>query len=154
MGPGRSGRYREDMDERVAFIAPMFEANALKLEPRAARRRAALCVIFAAVLWWHRWIPALLVVAFIGWIAVHTRFEGERGDDLQRSLQRWWPPASSVLVALIVAGTTLYGLSHDAIIAKILPIALNVLAAFMLVRAIRWPVVTSRKRAAVPSVSS
>jgi len=126
----------------------------MKLEPGAARRRAAVCVIFAAVLWWLEWMPALLVLAFVAWLIVHTRFEGEYGDDLRRARQRLWPPASIVLIALIVAGTAVYGMSNRAPIAKMLPIALNVIALFTLILGIRWPVVASRERSAVAPLSS
>ena len=139
MGLGSAGRYGEGM---------------MKLEPRAARRRAAVFVIFAAALWWLEWMPALLVLAFVAWLIVHTRFEGEYGDDLRRARQRFWPPASIVLIALIVAGTAAYGVSNRALEAKMLPIALNVVALFTLLLGIRWPVVSSRERAAVPSRSS
>ena len=126
----------------------------VKLEPRVARRRAALFVIFAAVLWWLEWMPALLVVAFVAWLIVHKRFEGEYADDLRRARQRLWPPASTVLIALIVAGTAVYYASDRTLAAKMLPIALNVVALVTLILGIRWPVVASRKRSAVPSLSS
>ena len=76
----------------------------MKLEPRAARRRAAVFVIFAA--------------------------------------------------ALIVAGTAVYYASNRALDAKMLPIALNVVALVTLILGIRWPVVASRERPAVSSLSS
>jgi hypothetical protein len=50
-----------------------------------------------------------------------------------RLRQRVWPPATVVLVALIVAGVAVYGLSSDSIEAKILPIALNGVALSILV---------------------
>ena len=124
------------------------------LEPRVARRRAAVFVIFAAVLWWLEWMPALLVVAFVAWLIVHKRFDGEYADDLRRARQRFWPPASIVLIALIVAGTAVYYASYRALAAKMLPIALNVVALVTLILGIRWPVVASRKRSAVSSLSS
>ena len=139
MGPSRVGRYGEVM---------------MKLEPRAARRRAAVFVIFAAVLWWLEWMPALLVLAFVAWLIVHKRFEAAYGDDLRRARQRFWPPASIVLIALIVAGTAAYGVSTRALEAKMLPIALNVVALFTLLLGFRWPVVASREHSAVSSLSS
>jgi hypothetical protein len=125
----------------------------VKLEPRAARRRAAVFVIFAAVLWWLEWMPALLVLAFVAWLIVHKRFEGEYGDDLRSVRQRFWPPATIVLIALIVAGTAVYGMSNRALEAKMLPIALNVIALFTLILGIRWPVVASREPAVVSLLS-
>ena len=139
MGLGSAGRYGEGM---------------MKLEPRAARRRAAMFMIFAAALWWLEWMPALLVLAFVAWLIVHTRFEGEYGDDLRRARQRFWPPASIVLIALIVAGTAVYYASNRTLEAKMLPIALNVVALFTLILGIRWPVAASRERSAVASLPS
>ena len=139
MGPSSAGRYGEAM---------------MKLEPRVARRRATVLIIFAAVLWWLPWMPALLVLAFVAWLIVHKRFEDEYGDDLRRARQRFWPPASLVLIALIVAGTAAYGVSHRALEAKMLPIALNVVALFTLLLGFRWPVVASREHSAVSSLSS
>ena len=139
MGPSSVGRYGEAM---------------MKLEPRAARRRAAVFVIFAAALWWLEWMPALLVLALVTWVVVHKRFEGESGEALGRVRQRLWPPASIVLIALIVAGTAVYYASNRALVAKMLPIALNVFALVTLILGIRWPVAASRERPAVSSLSS
>jgi hypothetical protein len=107
--------------------------TAVKPEPRAAGRRAAVLVILAAVLWWHEWMPALIVVAFVVWAVLHTRYQGARREAFMRLRRRVWPPAPVVLVALIVAGTAVYWLSSGAIEAKVLPIALNVLAAVAVV---------------------
>src|SRR5438105_7618207 len=110
MGPASVGRYAAVMDERNAFVAPTLAIT--------ARRRAAVFVIFAAALWWLEWMPALLVLAFVAWLIVHKRFEGEYGDDLRSVRQRFWPPATIVLIALIIAGTAVYGMSNRALEAK------------------------------------
>jgi hypothetical protein len=104
---------------------------------RAARQYAAVFVILAAALWWHAWMPALLVVAFVAWAVLHTRYQGPRREGFMRLRRRVWPPASLVLGALIVAGTVVYWMSSAAIEAKVLPIALNVLAACAVVFG-RW----------------
>ena len=101
--------------------------------PLAARRCAAAIVILAAVLWWHRWAPLLIVVVFAVWVIFHKWLESERSEGLQRAWRRVWPPATLVLVVLIVGGTALYSASNHALEAKIMPIALNVLAGFMVV---------------------
>lgn len=98
------------------------------IKRRAARRYAAVFVILAAALWWHAWMPALLVVAFVAWAVLHTRYQGPRREGFMRLRRRVWPPAPLVLIALIVAGSAVYWMSSDAIEAKVLPIALNVLA--------------------------
>ena len=100
----------------------------VKPDPRAARRHAAVFVILAAAFWWHRWIPLVLVVAFVAWLVVHKRLEGPQGAALRRAWQRGWPPAVLVLVAVTVATTALYWLSPSTVNARSVPIALNVLA--------------------------
>lgn len=92
-----------------------------------------MLVILAAVLWWHRWAPVLIVVAFVVGVILHKRLESERGEGRQRAWRRVWPPATLVLVVLIVGGTALYSASNHAIEAKILPVALNACAGFMVV---------------------
>lgn len=96
-----------------------------------------MLVILAAALWWHAWMPAVILVAFVLWAVLHTRFQGTRRAAVMRLRQRVWPPTPFVLVALIVAATAVYGLSSEPILAKVLPIALNVLAAVMVVFATR-----------------
>lgn len=100
----------------------------VKPESRSARRLAGVFVILGAVFWWHAWVPALLVAAFVTWIVFHKRLEGPQGDGFRRVRQRLWPPASFVLIVLIVAGTAVYSVSNHAIEPKMLPIALNLLA--------------------------
>jgi len=97
------------------------------------RRRAVVLMSLAAALWWHEWMPALLVVAFVAWVVLHKRFEDERGEGPLRVWRRVWPPATLVLVALIVAGVAVYGVSNRPIEAKVLPIALNAVALAILV---------------------
>jgi hypothetical protein len=41
-----------------------------------ARRRAAVLLILTVVLWFHAWFPALLVVAFVVWVLLHKRLQG------------------------------------------------------------------------------
>ncbi len=94
----------------------------------AARRYAAVLVILAAVLWRHRWAPALVVVTFVAWVVLHKRLESEPGVARQRAWQRAWPPATLVLVVLIAGGTALYSASSHAMEAKIFPVALNAFA--------------------------
>ena len=97
----------------------------------AARRYAAVFVMLAAVLWWHRWTPALIVVAFVVWVIFHKGLENERGAGRQHAWRRAWPPATLVLVALIAGGTAWYSGSSHAMEAKILPVTLNALAGLM-----------------------
>jgi hypothetical protein len=108
--------------------------------PLAARRCAAVLVILAAVLWWHRWAPLLIVVAFVVWVVLHRRLESERGEGLQRAWRRVWPPATLVLVVLIVGGTALYSVSSHAIETKIMPIVLNMFAVFTVIFGNGWRV--------------
>jgi len=97
-------------------------------------------VILAAVLWWHRWAPLLIVVAFVAWVILHTRLESARGEGLRRAWRRVWPPATLALVVLIAGGTAVYYVSSHAIETKIMPIALNVLAVFTVIFGNGWRV--------------
>lgn len=108
----------------------------MKPDPRAPQRRATLVILFAAALWVHAWMPAAVVVAFVLWALFHTRYQGHRREAFMRFRARVWPPATLVLVTLIVGGTAVYVVSTDAIEAKVLPIALNVVALAILV--IAW----------------
>lgn len=100
----------------------------MKPDPRAAARLAGVLVILAAAFWWHAWMPAVAVVAFVAWALLHRRYQGARRESFMRFRRRVWPPAPLVLVVLIVAGTAVYVTSTGPVEAKVLPIALNVLA--------------------------
>ena len=107
--------------------------TAVKAESRSARRRAGVYVILAAALWWHALMPGLILLTFIAWAVLHRRYQGVRREGFMRLRQRAWPPSPLVLATLIVAGTTLYGMSSVPIEVKVLQIALNVLATGTLV---------------------
>ena len=111
--------------------------------PLAVRRFAAVLVILAAVLWWHRWMPAVVVLAFVVWVVFHKWLESEAGAGRQGAWRGAWPPASLVLLVVTVAGTALYSGSNAAIEAKILPIAFNALAGLMVVAGICMPLSAS-----------
>jgi hypothetical protein len=104
----------------------------VKVEPGSARRRAGVLVILAAALWWHQWMPGLILVAFVAWALLHRRYQGARRESFMRFRRRIWPPAPLALAALIVIGSAVYAMSAEVIEAKVLPIALNVLAAVTL----------------------
>jgi hypothetical protein len=95
------------------------------------RHRAAVLLIVASVLWWHRWIPALLVAGFALWVILHRRLEGDLGEVLGRVWRRAWPPRTAVLVLVLLGGTLAYWVSDEPITPKVLPIALNMLALSM-----------------------
>lgn len=101
--------------------------------PAAARARAAVLLILAAALWWHAWVPGLVLVAFVGWAVLHTRYQGVRREAFMRARARAWPPAALLLVAAILAGTALYGASSVSLEARVMPIALNLVAFSLLV---------------------
>src|SRR5688572_8802167 len=105
----------------------------------AVRRFAAVLVILAAVLWWHRWMPTVVVLAFAVWVVFHKWLESEAGAGRQRAWRNAWPPASLTLLVVIVAGTALYSGSNAALEAKVLPIAFNALAGLMVVAGICMP---------------
>ena len=107
--------------------------TAVKAKPHSAQRRAGVFVILAAALWWHFWMPGLILVAFIAWALLHTRYQGAGRERFMRFRRRIWPAPPLALAAIIVAGATVYVMSTASIEAKALPIALNVLAAGTLV---------------------
>jgi hypothetical protein len=100
---------------------------------RQRRRSAAVLFIVTAVIWLHEWVPALFVAAFVLWVIVHHRLEGNLGEVLLRRWRRAWPPKTLVLVPLLLAGTLVYWLSNVPTTAKVLPITLNVIALSLVV---------------------
>ena len=104
----------------------------MKPEP-TARRHAAVLVLLAAALWWHFWMPGVILAAFILWAVLHRRYQGARRDAFMRVRSRLWPPSVPVLLLMMIAGTAVYALSEDSMEARILPIALNIAALVRLV---------------------
>ena len=105
----------------------------MKPDARPARSRAAVLALLAAALWWHAWMPGLILVAFLLWAVLHTRYQGTRREAFLRFRARVWPPAPLVIIAVIVGGSLVYGLSAASIEARVLPIALNGAALAVLV---------------------
>ena len=96
------------------------------------RRRAAVLLILAWVLMLHPWVPALLVSAFVSWVILHKRLEGDFGHDLARWWRLAWPPGSLVLALLLVASIVVFWDSDVRPLAKVLPVALNILGLSMI----------------------
>lgn len=92
------------------------------------KRSAAACFIGTSVLWLHEWVPALLVGAFVLWVISHTRLGSDLGEALFLRWRRAWPPTTFVLVPLLVAGTLAYVFASVPTSAKLLPVAVNLLA--------------------------
>jgi hypothetical protein len=114
------------------------------------RRRAAVLLILAVVLWFHAWFPALLVVAFVVWVLLHKRLEGDLGQDLLPLWRRAWPPAPLVLVPLLIAATTACWVSDQPVLRKVMPLTLNLFALSMIVFGHWWkPVPHDRRRDSV-----
>lgn len=91
-------------------------------------RAAGVLLVAAWAFWFHRWVPAFLVVAFVVWVVLHTRLEAGLGDVLHRQWRRVWPPGPLVLTALLVASTLAFVLDDAPAEAKILPVGLDILA--------------------------
>lgn len=108
------------------------------MTPEQGRRRAAVLLTFTVVLWFHAWFPALLVVAFVAWVLLHKRLEGNLGPALLPLWRRVWPPASPVLVPLLIAVTMAYWVSDTPMLRKVMPLTLNLVALSMIVWGNRW----------------
>src|SRR5947209_329228 len=65
------------------------------------RHRASVLLLIGSVLWWHRWIPALLVAGVVSWAILHRWLEGDLGAALGRRWRRVWPPSTIVLIPLL-----------------------------------------------------
>ena len=87
-----------------------------------------MLLIVASALWWHRWLPALLLAGVLSWAVLHRQLEGDPGRALGRLWRRAWPPGTIVLIPLLLSGTLAYWVASEPIRPKILPIALNVVA--------------------------
>ena len=96
------------------------------------RRAAGVLLAFAWVFWFHRWVPALLVAAFVVWVILHNRLEAGLGEVLTRQWRRAWPPGRLVLIALLLASTLAFVLDDAPATVKILPVGLDVLALSMI----------------------
>ena len=117
------------------------------------RRRAAVLLTLAVALWFHAWFPALIVAAFVVWVLLHKRLEGDLGDTLLPLWRRVWPPAPLVLVPLLVVTTMAYWVSDQPILRKVLPLTLNLFALSMIVLESRWRLVPHyRRRNSTPIV--
>jgi hypothetical protein len=103
-------------------------SNTMAIGASSHPRRAAVLVILAAALSWHVWVPALIVVVFLAWVAIHRRFEGPHGDRLARRWHQVWPPPAALTAVVALAGAVAYAASTASLEVKTLPIALNVLA--------------------------
>ena len=90
--------------------------------------------MLAAAFWWHAWMPAVAVLAFVGWALIHRRYQDERREAFMGFRRRIWPAPRLVLIALIIASTALYFTATVAIEARVLPIALNLVAMGLIVR--------------------
>jgi hypothetical protein len=97
------------------------------------RRRASVLLILAWTLALHAWIPALLAIAFVSWVILHKRLEGDFGAALTRRWRRGWPPGRLVLILLLVTSAVLVWESEAPPLAKALPVALDILGLWMIV---------------------
>ena len=104
-------------------------------------RAAAVLLVFAWVLWLHRWVPALLVVTFVVWVILHNRLDAGLGEVLHRRWRRAWPPGPLVLIALLFASALAFVLHAAPTKAKILPVGLDVLALSVILFGTWWRLV-------------
>ena len=107
-------------------------------ESHPHRRGAAVLFVLAWVFWLIRWGPAFLVVTFVAWVILHHRLEAGLGDVLRRRWRRAWPPKLPVLIALLVVSALTFVLYDAPTTAKLLPVALDVLALSMILLGNWW----------------
>lgn len=98
------------------------------------KRRAAWLLILATGIFSAEWVPAVSVAAFALWVIFHRWLEGDPGEVLRRRWRRVWPPATVVLIPLVLASTFWFWVSDRSVEAKLLPIALNAVALSVIVR--------------------
>lgn len=79
------------------------------------------------------WIPALLAIAFVSWVILHRRLDGEFGDALTRRWRRGWPPGRLGLILLLVTSALLLWGSEARLLARVLPVSLTILGVSMIV---------------------
>jgi hypothetical protein len=96
------------------------------------RRRAAVLLVLAWTLVLHAWIPAILAIAFVSWVILHKRLEGDFGDALARRWRRGWPPGRLVLILLLAASMLVVWESDVRPLAKVLPVTLDILGLSMI----------------------
>ena len=77
-------------------------------------------------------VAALMVAVFVLWMILHKRLEGDLGQSFLCLRRRVWPPRALVLVPLFLAGILAYWVADVPIPAKVMPVALNLLALSML----------------------
>jgi len=111
----------------IQWVRSVHEKRARVLQLRG-RQTAGVLLVLAWVFWFHRWVPALLVVTFAVWVILHNRLEAGLGEALRRRWRRAWPPGPVVLSALLFASTLAFVLHDAPAMVKILPVGLNVLA--------------------------
>ena len=95
----------------------------------------------AWLFWLHRWAPALLVLTFVAWMILHHRLEAGLGDVLRRQWRCAWPPRPLVLLAMLCASTLAFVLADAPVIAKIVPVGLDVLALLVILFGKWWTLV-------------
>jgi hypothetical protein len=103
-------------------------------------------LILAAALWWHRWVPVLLLAGVVSWGILHRRLEGNPGRVLGRLWRRAWPPRTLALILLLSGGTLAYWVSDEPITPKLLPIALNIVALSIMLFGNWWTLFAHSRR--------
>ena len=114
-------------------------------DDHAPWRAAGILLLCAWALWLHRWVPALLVVGFVAWVIFHRRLEAGRGDVLHRRWRLALPWGRLVLIALLSASLLAFVLADGPATAKIVPVALAVLALSMVLFGGWWRLVTLQR---------
>ncbi len=118
------------------------------------RRTAGVLLVLAWMLWFHRWVPALLVAAFVVWVILHHRLEVDLGEMVLRRWRRIWPSGPLVLIPLLFGSALAFVLDDAPAKVKILPVGLDVLAFSMILFGNRWTVVVLPRWLGGPDVGT
>ena len=87
-----------------------------------------MLLLATSLVWLHQSVPALFLAAFVLWVLFHERLEGDLGKSLLRRWRRVWPPRTLVLVPLLLSETLAFSMADAPVTAKVVPVALNLLA--------------------------
>ena len=98
---------------------------------------ASVLFVLAWTFWFHRWVPAAAVVAFVVWVILHHRLEAGLANVLAVRWRRAWR-SHLLAITLLAASALVFTLADAAVETKVLPIALDAVALSVIVGGPWW----------------